>query len=151
MATQHINLIPRSRLPNLLTKYAPRGIRNQGRPMKRLLDEQDWNRPAMAYFPESSGSILFRDQSQFLVNMVLHLIRRHPVVVQIQYVYLISRHHCSFYYHYMFWSLLDHLQVMFIYQHYKNYICVAYITCLWLSKWTWLKLHKHFYNLNTKY
>jgi hypothetical protein len=36
-----------------LTKYAPRGTRNQGRPLKRLLDELDRNRPAMAYFRES--------------------------------------------------------------------------------------------------
>jgi hypothetical protein len=36
---QHVNRMPRSRLPNLLTKYAPGGIRNQGRPLKRLLDE----------------------------------------------------------------------------------------------------------------
>jgi hypothetical protein len=36
---QHINRIPRSRLPNLLTKYAPRGIRHQGRPLKILLEE----------------------------------------------------------------------------------------------------------------
>jgi hypothetical protein len=35
-----------------LTKYAPRGIRNQGRPLKMLLDQWDRNRPAMAYFPE---------------------------------------------------------------------------------------------------
>jgi hypothetical protein len=35
----HANRMPRSRLPNLLTKYAPRGIRNQGRPLKRLLEE----------------------------------------------------------------------------------------------------------------
>jgi hypothetical protein len=31
--------MPRYRLPNLMIKYAPRGIRNQGRPLKRLLDE----------------------------------------------------------------------------------------------------------------
>jgi hypothetical protein len=31
--------MPRYRLPNLFTKYAARGIRNQGRPLKRLLDE----------------------------------------------------------------------------------------------------------------
>jgi hypothetical protein len=37
--TQHVNRMPRSRLPNLLTKYVPRCIRNQGRPLKRLLDE----------------------------------------------------------------------------------------------------------------
>jgi hypothetical protein len=36
---QHVNRMPRSRLPNLLTKHAPRGIKNQGRPLKRLLDE----------------------------------------------------------------------------------------------------------------
>jgi hypothetical protein len=45
--------MPRYRLQNLLTKYAPRSIRNQGRPLKRLLDEQDRNRPAMTYFPEN--------------------------------------------------------------------------------------------------
>jgi hypothetical protein len=33
---QHVNQMLRSRLPNL-TKYAPRGIRNQGRSLKRLL------------------------------------------------------------------------------------------------------------------
>jgi hypothetical protein len=31
--------MPRSRLTNLLTKYAPRGAINQDRPLKRLLDE----------------------------------------------------------------------------------------------------------------
>jgi hypothetical protein len=36
---QHINRMPRSRLPDLLTQYAPRGIRNQGRPLERLLEE----------------------------------------------------------------------------------------------------------------
>jgi hypothetical protein len=36
---QHTNRMPRSGLPNLLTKYAPRGIRNQGRPLNRLLEE----------------------------------------------------------------------------------------------------------------
>jgi hypothetical protein len=36
-----------------LKKCAPRGIGNWGRLLKRLLDERDWNRPAVAYFPES--------------------------------------------------------------------------------------------------
>jgi hypothetical protein len=36
---QNINRMPRSKLSNLLTEYAPRGIRNQGRPLKRLLEE----------------------------------------------------------------------------------------------------------------
>jgi hypothetical protein len=36
---QHINRMARSRLPNLLAKYAPRGIRSQGRTLKRLLEE----------------------------------------------------------------------------------------------------------------
>jgi hypothetical protein len=36
---QHVNRIPRSRLASLLTKYAPRGIRSQGRALKRFLDE----------------------------------------------------------------------------------------------------------------
>jgi hypothetical protein len=48
---QHVSRTPRSRLPNLLTKYASRGVKTQGIPLKRLLDEWDLNRPAMAYFP----------------------------------------------------------------------------------------------------
>jgi hypothetical protein len=36
---QHINRMPKSRLPNLLTKYAQRGKKNQGRQLKRLLEE----------------------------------------------------------------------------------------------------------------
>jgi hypothetical protein len=36
---QHVNRMPRSLSPNLLTKYAPRGIRNQGRLLKTLLEE----------------------------------------------------------------------------------------------------------------
>jgi hypothetical protein len=34
---QHKIRMPR--VPNLLTKYASKGIRNQGRPLKRLLEE----------------------------------------------------------------------------------------------------------------
>jgi hypothetical protein len=45
--------MPRSRLPDLLTECAPRGITNQGRPLKRLLEKWDRNRPAVAYFPQS--------------------------------------------------------------------------------------------------
>jgi hypothetical protein len=36
------------------------------------------------------------------------------------YIYLISQHHFSFYSHYMFRSLLDHLQAMHICQNYKT-------------------------------
>jgi hypothetical protein len=51
LLVNNTNQMPRSTLPNLLTKYAPRRIRYQGRPLKRLLDEWDRNRPAMDYFP----------------------------------------------------------------------------------------------------
>jgi hypothetical protein len=36
---QHVTQMPRSRLPNLFTKYAPRGIRSLGIPLKSLVDE----------------------------------------------------------------------------------------------------------------
>jgi hypothetical protein len=36
-----------------LKEYAPRGIRHQDRPLKRLIDERDRNTPAVACFPES--------------------------------------------------------------------------------------------------
>jgi hypothetical protein len=48
----------RSRLPNLVTKCTPRGIGNQGRPLKKLQEERDRNRRPMAYFPESEMMVM---------------------------------------------------------------------------------------------
>jgi hypothetical protein len=36
--TQHINKMPRNRLPRVMKHYSPTGRRNYGRPLKRLLD-----------------------------------------------------------------------------------------------------------------
>jgi hypothetical protein len=35
---QHVNRMPRTRLPRVMTQYFPTGRRSQGRPLKRLLD-----------------------------------------------------------------------------------------------------------------
>ena len=35
---QHVNRIPRNRLPRVMKHYSPTGRRNHGRPLKRLLD-----------------------------------------------------------------------------------------------------------------
>jgi hypothetical protein len=35
---QHVNRIPRNILHRLIKNYTPKGRRNQGRPLKRLLD-----------------------------------------------------------------------------------------------------------------
>jgi len=35
---QHINRMPRNRLPRVMKHYCPTGRRNHGRPLKRLLD-----------------------------------------------------------------------------------------------------------------
>jgi hypothetical protein len=35
---QHINRMPRNRLPRVMKRYCPTGKRNHGRPLKRLLD-----------------------------------------------------------------------------------------------------------------
>jgi len=40
---QHVNRMPRNRLPRLLKHYSPTGRRNHGRPLKRLLDTWDRN------------------------------------------------------------------------------------------------------------
>jgi hypothetical protein len=37
--TQHVNRMPRNGLPRILKNYTPEGRRNQGRPVKRLLDK----------------------------------------------------------------------------------------------------------------
>jgi len=35
---QHVNRMPRNRLPRVMKYYSPTGRRNHGRPLKRLLD-----------------------------------------------------------------------------------------------------------------
>ena len=35
---QHVNRMPRNRLPRVMKHYCPTGRRNRGRPLKRLLD-----------------------------------------------------------------------------------------------------------------
>jgi len=40
---QHVNRMPRNRLPRLMKHYSPTGRRNRGRPLKRLLDTWDRN------------------------------------------------------------------------------------------------------------
>jgi len=35
---QHVNRIPRNRLPRVMKHYCPTGRRNRGRPLRRLLD-----------------------------------------------------------------------------------------------------------------
>ena len=40
---QHVNRMPRNRLPSVMKHYSPTGRRNHGRPLKRLLDTWDRN------------------------------------------------------------------------------------------------------------
>ena len=40
---QHVNRMPRNRLPRVIKRYSPNGRRNHGRPLKRLLDTWDRN------------------------------------------------------------------------------------------------------------
>jgi hypothetical protein len=35
---QHVNIMPRNRLPRVMKRYSPTGRRNHRRPLKRLLD-----------------------------------------------------------------------------------------------------------------
>jgi hypothetical protein len=35
---QHVNIMPRNRLPRIMKHYSPTGRRNHGRPLKRLLE-----------------------------------------------------------------------------------------------------------------
>ena len=40
---QHVKRMPRNRLPRVMKHFSPTGRRNQGRPLKRLLDTWDRN------------------------------------------------------------------------------------------------------------
>jgi len=48
---QHVNRMPRNRLPKVMKHYSPTGRRNHGRPLKRLLDTWDWNGPTSGPTP----------------------------------------------------------------------------------------------------
>jgi len=40
---QHVNRMPRNRLPRVMKRYSPTGRRKRGSPLKRLLDTCEWN------------------------------------------------------------------------------------------------------------
>ena len=40
---QHVNRMPRNRLPRVMKYYSPTGRRNHGKPLKRLVDTWDRN------------------------------------------------------------------------------------------------------------
>jgi hypothetical protein len=48
---QHLNRMPRNRLPRVMIYYSPTGRRNQGRPLKRLMDTLDQNGPTSGPTP----------------------------------------------------------------------------------------------------
>ena len=48
---QHVNRMPRNRLPRVMKHYCPTGRRNHGRPLKRLLDTWDRNRSTSGRTP----------------------------------------------------------------------------------------------------
>jgi hypothetical protein len=53
----------------MMKNYASRGTRNQGRPLKRLLDECDLNRPVIAYFPESEKMIMMMMMTKMMMML----------------------------------------------------------------------------------
>jgi hypothetical protein len=48
---QHVNRMPRNRLPRVMKHYSPTGRRNHGRPLKRLLDAWYRNGPTSGPTP----------------------------------------------------------------------------------------------------
>ena len=52
---QHVNRMPRNRLPRVMKHYSPAGRRNHGRPFKRLLDT--WDRNGSNKWPNSMTDI----------------------------------------------------------------------------------------------
>jgi hypothetical protein len=48
---QHVNRMPRNKLPRVIKHYSPTGRRNHGRPLKRLLDTWDRNGSASGPTP----------------------------------------------------------------------------------------------------
>ena len=48
---QHVNRMPRNRLPRAMKYYSLTGRKNHGRPLKRILDTWDWNGPTSGPIP----------------------------------------------------------------------------------------------------
>jgi len=69
---QHINKTPHNRLPGILKNHRPTGRRNQGRPLKRLLDMQNWNRSTSGPTPcllDDDYVDIDRDLKKFYCDM----------------------------------------------------------------------------------
>jgi hypothetical protein len=45
---QHVNRMPRNRVPRVMKQYCPTCRNNHGRPLKRLLYTRDWNGSTVA-------------------------------------------------------------------------------------------------------
>ena len=77
---QHVNKMPRNRLPRVMKRYSPTGRRNHGRPLKRLLDTWDRNGSTsgptpwhmMMMFRTVSPSII-RSQRLYIQVYVIHI------------------------------------------------------------------------------
>jgi len=48
---KHVNRMPRNKLPRVIKHYSPTGRRNNGKPLKRLLDTLDRNGPTSGPTP----------------------------------------------------------------------------------------------------
>ena len=66
---QHVNRMPRNRLPGIMKHYSPTGRRNQGRLLKRLLDTRDWNGSTCGPTPRQiyDDDKLLPDQTESLI------------------------------------------------------------------------------------
>jgi len=68
---QHVNRMPRNRLPRVMKRYSATGRRNHGRPLKRLLDAWDRNESTSGPTPwqihdVDDGDVSYRMQRQHL-------------------------------------------------------------------------------------
>jgi len=63
---QHVNRMPRNRLPRVMKLYSPTGRRNHGRPLKRLLDTWDRNGSTSGPTPWQ----IYDDDDCFCVKMI---------------------------------------------------------------------------------
>jgi len=65
---QHVNRIPRNRVPRVMKRYSPTGRRNRDRPLKRLVDTWDRNESTSGPTPWH----IYDDDDHFNLSLYFH-------------------------------------------------------------------------------
>jgi hypothetical protein len=85
---QHVNRMPRNKLPRVMKLYSPTGRRNQGRPLKRLLDT--WDRNWVNKWLKQVAQLYDRYMMMMMMMMMITRLGMKGLYFSSQFLYLCS-------------------------------------------------------------